>query len=116
MKKVVILSTRPPYGSSIGAEAFRAGLGLAFSETEVDLILIGDGVYGALKNQSPNLLQMKAIEEVYKNINTYDINLFLDSDSAQERHLNTEELVQAQLLSNEDLRQKIDSADVVLTF
>ncbi len=116
MKKVVILSTKPPYGSSVSAEAFRAGLGLVFSETEVDLVLLGDGVYGALKNQSPNLLQMKAIEEVYKNITTYNINLFLDLDSVQERHLNTEELIQVQMLSNEDLRQKIESADVILTF
>lgn len=116
MKKVVILSTKPPYGSSINAEAFRAGLGLAFSETAVDLILIGDGVYSAIKKQSPEKLQMKPIGEVYKNIAEYNINLFLDKDSIEERNLKIEELVPANVISSAQLKEKIDTADVVLTF
>ncbi len=116
MKKVVILSTKPPYGSSISAEAFRAGLGLAFSETQVDLILIGDGVYGAIKGQSPAKLQMKPISEVYNNITDYNINLFLVEDSIQMRNLDFEELVKANIISYEELKKMINNADVVLTF
>ncbi|MEO0123891.1 MAG: DsrE family protein [candidate division WOR-3 bacterium] len=116
MKKVVILSTKPPYGSSVNAEAFRAGLGLAFSDTVVDLILIGDGVYSAIKNQSPEKLQMKPIAEVYKNIAEYNINLFLDKDSIEERNIKIEELVSTNVISIAQLKEKIDTADVVLTF
>ncbi len=116
MKKVVILSTKPPYGSSVNAEAFRAALGLAFSETDVDLVLIEDGVYGAIKDQSPETIQMKPISEVYKNIADYKINLFLDRDSIQERKLKSEELIEATLISNEELRAKIKEADVILNF
>lgn len=116
MKKVVILSTKPPYGSSINAEAFRAGLGLAFSETQVDLILIGDGVYGAIKGQSPTKLQMKPISDIYNNIADYKINLFLLEDSIQERNLQVEQLVKANIISCEKLKKMITNADVVLTF
>lgn len=116
MKKVVILSTKPPYGSSISAEAFRAGLGLAFSETQVDLILVGDGVYGAIKDQSPIKLQMKPISEVYNNIADYNINLFLIEDSIQEKNLNIEQLVKSNIISYEELKKMINNADVILTF
>lgn len=116
MKKVVILSTRPPYGSSINAEAFRAGLGLAFSETIVDLILIGDGVYSALREHEPQRLQMKPISDVYKNIADFNINLFIDEISLKERNLKTEELITAQVISNDELKNKINKADIVLTF
>ncbi len=116
MKKVVILSTRPPYGSSINAEAFRAALGLAFSEIVVDLILIRDGVFAALKNQSPVKLQVKPIVEVYEKISEYNINLFLDKVSIEDRNLKPEELVSAHLLTRAQLKEKIDTADVILTF
>ncbi|MGQ9465207.1 MAG: DsrE family protein [bacterium] len=116
MKKIVILSTKPPYGSSISAEAFRAGLGLAFSEMQVDLILIGDGVYGAIKDQSPAKLQMKPISDIYNNIADYKISLFLLEDSIQERNLQIEQLVNANIISCEELKKMITNADVVLTF
>ncbi|MEO0160934.1 MAG: DsrE family protein [candidate division WOR-3 bacterium] len=116
MKKIVILSTKPPYGSSINAEAFRAGLGLAFSEMKVDLILIGDGVYSGIKKQSPEQLQMKPLSEVYKNITEYRINLFIDKDSIEERNLKTDELVSAPLITRAQLKEKINTADVILTF
>ncbi|MGB9721452.1 MAG: DsrE family protein [bacterium] len=116
MKKVIILSFRPPYGSSINAEAFRAGLGLAFSETIVDLILIGDGVYSALKDQNPQQLQMKPMSDVYKNIKDFNINLFIDENSIKERNLKIDELNIAQIISNEELKERINKADVVLTF
>jgi len=116
MKKVVILSFKPPYGSSINAEAFRAGLGLAFSETIVDLILIGDGVYSALKGQNPQQLQMKPISDVYKNIADFNINLFIDEDSIRERNLQINELVPAQIITNDELKERINKADAILTF
>lgn len=116
MKKVIILSTKPPYGSSISAEAFRAGLGLAFSEIQVNLILVGDGVYGAIKDQSPTKIQMKPISEIYNNITDYKINLFLLADSIQERKLQIEQLVKANIISCEELKKLITNADVVLTF
>jgi sulfur relay protein TusC/DsrF len=116
MKRVVILSFKPPYGSSINAEAFRAGLGLAFSETIVDLILISDGVYSALKGQNPQQLQMKPISDVYKNIGDFNINLFIDENSITERNLQINELIPAEIINNDALKEKINKADAVLTF
>jgi tRNA 2-thiouridine synthesizing protein C len=116
MKKVVILSTQPPYGSALNAEAFRVALGLAFSEISIDLILVGDGIYAALKQQQPLVLQMKPLSDVYAAIEQFKINLFLDSTSIAERRLSGDELVTAPLLETAELAAKINAADAVLTF
>lgn len=116
MKKIVILSTKPPYGSSINAEGFRSALGLAFSEFAVDIVLIEDGVYALMKNQSPQEMKMKSLGEVYQNISQFNINLYADKDSVNTRNLSKDELIPAQLLSTDEMKSKIDSADAVITF
>ncbi len=116
MKKVVILSIHPPYGTAINAEAFRAGLGLAFSEISVHLVLCQDGVFAALKNQDPKSIQMKSMEEVYKNISSMGINLYIDRKSMEERNIKEDEIVSAKIIDEEELKNLINSADTVLTF
>lgn len=116
MKKIVILSIHPPYGTAINAEAFRASLGLAFSEISVHLVLCQDGVFSALKNQNPSFIQMKSMEEVYKNIASMGINLYIDKKSMEERNINDDEIVNAIIVDEEELKKLIDSADAVLTF
>ena len=116
MKRVVILSTKAPYGSSVNAEGFRAGLGLAFSEFVVDIVLIKDGVYALMKDQAPADLNMKSLAEVYTNIAQFNINLFVDTESLRWRGLEDKTLIAAQPLSAEELKEKIHTADAVLTF
>ncbi|MBE0432337.1 DsrE family protein [candidate division WOR-3 bacterium] len=116
MKRVVILSTKAPYGSSINAEGFRAGLGLAFSEFIVDIVLVKDGVYALMKEQSPQDLNMKSLAEVYQNIAQFNINLFFDMESLRRRGLNGQDLVAAQPLAADELKAKLQTADAVLTF
>lgn len=116
MKRVVILSTKAPYGSSVNAEGFRAGLGLAFSEFIVDIVLVKDGVYALIQDQAPADLNMKSLAEVYKNIAQFNINLFVDTESLQRRGLEAENLIGAQPLSAEELKAKLQTADAVLTF
>jgi sulfur relay protein TusC/DsrF len=116
MKRIVILSTNPPYGSSINAEGFRAGLGLAFSEFVVDIILVHDGVYALLKDQSPQELGMKSLGEVYANITQFKINLFADEESLRTRGLVKKEIINAKPLSTDEIKAVINAADAVLTF
>uniref|UniRef100_A0A7C4U844 Uncharacterized protein n=1 Tax=candidate division WOR-3 bacterium TaxID=2052148 RepID=A0A7C4U844_UNCW3 len=116
MKKVVILSIHPPYGTAINAEAFRASLGLAFSDISVHLVLCQDGVFAALKNQDPRFIQMKSMEEVYKNISSMGINLYIDRRSMEERNIREDEIVNGKIIDEDELKKLIDSADTVLTF
>ncbi len=116
MKKVVILSTHPPYSSAINAEAYRAALGLAFSEMEVHLVLCHDGVFAALKNQNPSLINMKSMEEVYKNISSTGIKLYIDRKSMEERNIKDEDIVNGKIIDDDELKNIIDSSDTVLTF
>jgi len=116
MKRVVILSTNPPYGSSINAEGFRAGLGLAFSEFIVDIILVHDGVFALMKGQSPRELNMKSLGEVYENIAQFKINLLVDTESLHKYGLAERETIQAKRISTDEIKAIINSADAVLTF
>lgn len=116
MKKIVILSTKPPYGSSINAEGFRAALGLAFSEFIVDIILVYDGVLALMKDQSPGELNMKSLGEIYENIAQFKINLLVDEESLRKHGLAEGETIQAKCLSTDEIKAVINSADAVLTF
>jgi sulfur relay protein TusC/DsrF len=116
MKKVVILATTPPYGSVINAEAFRVGLGLAFSEISVDLVLAGDGVYAAVKGQQPAALQMKSMAEAYENVGQFKINLFVESAALPARKLAPADMVPVAGLDDAALHEKISMADAVITF
>ena len=116
MKHIVIISTHAPYGSTFNAEGFRSALGLVFSEFTVDIILAADGVYALMKNQRPEDLRMKSMGEVYENIRQYGIGLYYDNESLAKRRINREQLVTAQGLDPGELRSRLDSADIVLTF
>ncbi len=116
MKRIVILSTRPPYGSSINAEGFRSALGLVFSEFIVDIVLVDDGVYALLKNQAPQEINMKSLGEVYQGIGQFNISLYVDEDSVKTRGLKKDQLIPAQFLSVDAMKSKINTADAVLTF
>jgi tRNA 2-thiouridine synthesizing protein C len=116
MKKIVILSTRPPYGSVVNAEAFRMAMGLAFSEFAVDLVLVGNGVYAALKGQHPEALGLKPMTEAYASISQFKINLFIDAASLAERQLAADILVAAPIIDGKEISAKINTADAVFTF
>ena len=116
MKRVVILSTNPPYGSSINIGGFRAGLGLAFSEFVVNIVLVHAGGYALMKDQSPQELNVKSLGEVYENIAQFKINLFVDAESLRKRGLEEKEIIDAKPLSADGIKAIINSADAVLTF
>jgi sulfur relay (sulfurtransferase) DsrF/TusC family protein len=104
MKKTVIVSAKPTYGSALNAEGFRAALGLAFSELDVDLILMCDGVYSALKTQAPQEIDMKSLAKAYVGAGDLNIKLFLDKDSVENWDLDPADLVEAPLLSGGELK------------
>jgi sulfur relay (sulfurtransferase) DsrF/TusC family protein len=116
MKKVLILVTRSPYGSSLNAEAFRAAIGMAFSEIDVSVVLVGDGTCSARKGQEPEGIQMRSLGTAYARIGDFQAKLSLYHPSVEERRFRTEDLIDAPWIGPEELRDMIAGSDAVLTF
>jgi sulfur relay (sulfurtransferase) DsrF/TusC family protein len=116
MKKVLTIVTRSPYGSSLNAEAFRAAIGMAFSEIDVEVVLVGDGTCTARIGQNPDDIQMKCLGDAYAGIKQFQTQLYIHGPCAELRGFCKEDMIDAPIIGPEELREKIAGADVVLTF
>jgi sulfur relay (sulfurtransferase) DsrF/TusC family protein len=116
MKKILTIVTRSPYGSSLNAEAFRAAIGMAFSEIDVEVVLVGDGTCTARIGQNPDSIQMKCLGDAYAQIEQFQTKLYIHGPSADLRNFKKEDMIDVPVIGPEELKEKIAQADAVLTF
>lgn len=72
MKKVAIIISKIPHGSSFGREALDAALALS-SYNRISLFFIGDGVFHLLRNQVPSVILMRDYISAFGLLELYDI-------------------------------------------
>ena len=58
-KRVLVMVRKSPYGTVYPAEALRAMMGLAAFEVEVEVLLIHDGVFLAMKDHLQQLVEQQ---------------------------------------------------------
>ena len=117
-KKILVIMKKSPYGTVYAAEALRAMMGLAVFEVDVEVLLIHDGVFVALKDQKPDAIEMKSLGAVLPQLTDMDINKFYVCDqSLKERNIKVEQLtVEAELCTPDIFEQKLNQFDHILTF
>ncbi len=117
MEKVLVLIRSCPYGTVLNGEAFRACIGLAACEMQVEAVLLDDGIYAALKNQRPKKIGMLSLGQAYADIeSTFDVPLYVHAESLGERGITGEEIIASKQITTDGIRQKITEAKTVLTF
>jgi tRNA 2-thiouridine synthesizing protein C len=117
-KKIMIISRKPPCGSSNAREALDVMLmGSAFTD-ELCVVFMDDGVFQLKKNQNTQSIDQKSVSETYKALAVYDINnIYTDNQSLLERQLSNDDLIiPVMVLDTDELGQLMKQQDVILTF
>lgn len=117
-KRFLVISRRPPYGSSHARDALDTALTTAVFEQPVSMLFLDDGVYQLLQAQQPGGIQQKNLGATLSALPMYDIDqLYACSNAMQSRGLGVDDcLLPVQLLDTDAIAQLIRTHDVVLSF
>jgi len=116
MKKVLIIITKAPYGTSAAAEGFRAAIGIAGMDVDTTIVLTDDAVFAALKGQNPEALGMKALSEVIESAKEYGARTLVDSESLRKRGIERDELVNVEIIDTEGFADLVHDVDGAIRF
>ncbi|UTW13497.1 sulfurtransferase complex subunit TusC [Marinobacterium rhizophilum] len=117
-KRFLVISRRPPYGSSHARDALDTALTTAVFEQPVSMLFLDDGVYQLLQSQEPAAIQQKNLGATLSALPMYDIDqLYACNCAMHNRGLVAEDcLLPVQLLDEDGIAQLIRSHDVVMSF
>lgn len=117
-KRFLIISRRPPYGSSHARDALDTALTTAVFEQPVTMLFQGDGVFQLLSGQDPGGVQQKNLAATLTALPMYDIDrLYVCARALAERGIEASDLVlPAVPLDAEGIAWLIRDHDVIMNF
>ena len=116
-KTTVILVTKPPYGTGVSAEAFRAAMGLPTVNIRTKVLLIGDGILSLLKGAKPKeTFDFGHLGEAFLMGNDFDFSTYVHQESVAERGLTMDDLMECETVNNEQVETMLREADTILRF
>lgn len=118
-KKLLIISRRPPYGSSLPRDALDVALAASVYDQDIGILFMDDGVFQLLKNQNPTDISQKNIASILPALSLYGIdNVYAHQQSLEERSLTPDELALdgIQILTSEDVEKLLNQQDHLLSF
>ena len=116
MDEVVVLVSKPPYGTSLAAEAFRYAIGLASMDIRTTMALVEDGVFCVSKGQDPRQLDMKPLGLSFAGLGEFGVRLVVLGEAAAERGLGQEDLIAGETVSLAQLASLLEQAGAVVRF
>lgn len=116
-KKATIVVTKPPYGSAIMAEAFRAAMGIPSTNIDTNVVLEGDAIYALLKTSNPKEgLDFGHMGEAFMMYDEYGFNLFVHKPSVEARGIRCQDLMECQAIDDAGLEAMLRDSDAILRF
>ncbi len=116
-KKVAIVVSKPPYGTAVMGEAFRAAMGLPAVGIETIVVLEGDAVFALLKGGNPKrALDMGNLGEAFMQFEDYGFNLFVHKPSVLARGITCEQMMACQALEEDEFKKMLREQDAILRF
>lgn len=119
MKKIAIVFSRSPYGSSLGKEGLDFALSASCFTNKLGIFFIGDGIFQIFKNQNSERILLKNFSSSFGILSLFDINnIYLCYDSLRERGFtkNIDLTVKIIFLNIKKIIQKINKFDFILNF
>jgi sulfur relay protein TusC/DsrF len=111
-KKVLILITSKPFGKIIAAEGWRAAVGMFGMDHQSQMLFIGDGVYGIVKNQD-----IQPIRMFKSTFESFDGHMYASRKSLDERKITASEVFdEVEVLGEEEVAKRFIENEVIITF
>ena len=93
-KSLAFLCRRSPWGSGHAAEMLEAILIAGAFDQEVHLAFVDDGVFQLVRDQRPELLGRRPLEESFRELADLDVeHIWVERESLDERGLDAAELI-----------------------
>ena len=117
MKSVLIRMSKSPLNGLISGEQLETAMVAATFEQEVSILFIGDGVFNLLPDQATQEVKGYNIAKMLLALPTFEVNnLFVCERSLEHRQIGVSNLSKnAKVISFEEQRRLIETADVVLS-
>ncbi|KPD03902.1 sulfurtransferase complex subunit TusC [Moellerella wisconsensis] len=119
MKKIAFVFTTMPHGQSHGREGLDALLATSALTDNIAVFFLSDGVCQLLKHQQPALIHSRDYISTFKILPLYDIEqCYICHEDLVARGLSSENelIIDAEIISAEQIGQKLAQFDVVLKF
>ena len=111
-RKVLILVNSKPFGKIIAAEGWRAAVGMFGMDHESQLLFVGDGVYGLMKNQ--DMLQIRMFKSTFE---SFDGRVCVSKKSLEQRNIDASEIFEnVELFEESDVAKTLIENEVIITF
>jgi len=111
-RPVLILVTSKPFGKIMAAEGWRAAVGMFGMDHQPQLLFIGDGVYGLMKDQ--DIMHIRMFKSTFE---SFDGRICVSKRSIEERSISTDEIFEnVEVLGEEEVAKAFTENEVVITF
>ncbi len=118
-KRVAFVFSHAPHGTSAGREGLDALLATSALTEDIGVFFVSDGVLQLLPGQQPEKILARNYIATYGVLPLYEVEqCFICEASVNERGLAqfSDWVLEVEPLSSEDLRHKLGTYDVVMTF
>ncbi|MGA6365320.1 MULTISPECIES: sulfurtransferase complex subunit TusC [Proteus] len=119
MNSVAFLFTQAPHGNSAGREGLDALLATSALTEDIGVFFISDGVFQLVENQQPEGVLSRHHAATFKVLPLYDVtNVYISLKDMVHRGLSSQTsfVLDAQVISQQDIAQKLSEYDVILRF
>jgi sulfur relay (sulfurtransferase) DsrF/TusC family protein len=111
-RPVLVLITTRPFGKIFAAEGWRAAVGMFGMDHTPQLLFIGDGVYGLMKNQ--DIMHIRMFKSTFE---SFDGRICVSKKSIEERNISRDEIFEnVEILGEDDVAKSFVENEIVLTF
>ena len=116
-ESILVLVTKPPYGMEDAFAGLRLALAMAVNGMKTTVVLMDDGVYGALKTQKPETVGMPSNIEATTELYDFDVKVQVVREDLERRGISESQMFDGlEAIPAEDLKDLIKQHDVVTTF
>ncbi len=117
-KKLLFVSRKAPYGSSMARDALDALLAASVYDQDLSVLFMGDGVFQLVKDQAAHRAGMKSLAASLPALPLYDIEkIYVQQSALEQRGLADAELViPATALEDGDITDLMEQQEAMLSF
>ena len=118
MKSLALINRSGPQGNLDGRESLELVLASASYDTPLAVFFIGDSLYQLLPDQQAELSGAKNYSKMFGLLELYDVEtIYFCAESLRQRGLSPDELLlNAEVLTQGEINEKLSQYDYVLSF
>ncbi|MGF1903735.1 sulfurtransferase complex subunit TusC [Aliivibrio salmonicida] len=118
MNRLGFVFQSSPHSTTQGREGLDAILAASAYSDDIRIFFVGDGILQLLKSQKPEMILSRDYIAGFKMLELYDLeDIFVDKAALANRGITESHLlIDAHLISIEDLNEKLSQCDQVMVF